>query len=45
MSANCQYDAAKKGSNAIDAALARNLSAEVAFWLKRAFGAAFNAYH
>ena len=45
ISANCQYDTAKKGSNALDAALARNLLSEVAFWLKRAFGAAFNDYH
>jgi len=45
VSADCKYDTAKKGSNALDAALARNLLSEVAFWLKRAFGAAFNDYH
>ena len=45
ISIDCSYDTAKKGCSALDAALARNLLAEVAFWLKQVFGAAFNDYH
>ena len=37
ISSLCKYDTARKGSNALDAALHRGLIAEVAFWLQEHF--------
>ena len=45
ISDSCPHDTAKKGNSALDAALGRNLLAEVAFWIGQVFGAALNDFH
>ena len=45
ISHSCPFDRAKKGSSALDAALAQGLEAEVAFWLGQHFCFALNDFH
>ena len=45
ISDSCPHDTAKKSNSALDAALGRNLLAEVAFWIGQIFGAALNDFH
>ena len=42
---DCTYDKARKGSSALDAALARGLEAEVAHWLNQDFLSILNDFH